>query len=76
MGVQNLIGNLAGVIAPLVTGFVVDRTGEFFWAFAIAAGVALGGCYAFGILIPRIEPAIWPEYPARSAPASAWSAHR
>jgi MFS family permease len=30
MGVQNLIGNLSGVVAPLVTGFVVDRTGKLF----------------------------------------------
>jgi MFS family permease len=59
MGVQNLVGNLAGVIAPMLTGFVVDRTGEFYWAFAIAAGVALLGALAFGVLIPRIEPVKW-----------------
>jgi len=56
MGIQNLVGNLAGVIAPALTGFVVDRTGEYYWAFAIAAGVALLGSLAFGVLIPRIEP--------------------
>jgi MFS family permease len=59
MGVQNFVGNLAGVIAPSLTGFVVDRTGEFYWAFAIAAGVALLGSLAFGVLIPRIEPVKW-----------------
>ena len=61
MGVQNMIGNLAGVVAPLLTGFVLDSTGEYFWAFAIAAGVALIGILAFGILIPKIEPVMWPE---------------
>ncbi len=71
MGVQNLIGNLSGVLAPLVTGFVVDRTGEFFWAFAIAAAVALIGSIAFGVLIPSIEPVIWPEHPAKQASATA-----
>jgi MFS transporter, ACS family, D-galactonate transporter len=69
MGVQNMIGNLSGVVAPVVTGFVVDRTGEFYWAFAIAAGVALIGSFAFGVLIPCIEPVIWPEYPAKQAAA-------
>lgn len=59
MGVQNLVGNLAGIVAPMLTGFVVDRTGEFYWAFAIAAGVALLGSLAFGVLIPRIEPVKW-----------------
>jgi MFS family permease len=60
MGVQNFLGNLSGVIAPLATGFIVDRTGEFFWAFAIASGVAVVGCFAFWLLIPRIEPVVWP----------------
>jgi MFS family permease len=58
MGVQNMIGNLAGVVAPLVTGFVLDKTGEYFWAFTVAAGVALIGTLAFGILIPKIEPVL------------------
>jgi len=65
MGIQNLVGNLAGVIAPALTGFVVDRTGEYYWAFAIAAGVALLGSLAFGVLIPRIEPVAWHVDPVR-----------
>lgn len=59
MGVQNMIGNLSGVLAPLITGFVVDRTGHFYWAFAIAAAVALVGALAFGVLIQSIEPVVW-----------------
>jgi MFS transporter, ACS family, D-galactonate transporter len=61
MGVQNLVGNLAGVTAPMVTGFLLDRTHEYFWAFAIAAGMALMGTFAFGILIPKIEPIKWQD---------------
>ena len=56
MGIQNLFGNLAGIVAPIVTGLIVDRTGGYFWAFAIACGMALLGCLAFGVLIGRIEP--------------------
>lgn len=59
MGVQNFVGNIAGVVAPYVTGLVVDFTGGFYWAFAIAAAVSLLGCLAFGVLIPRIEPLDW-----------------
>jgi len=61
MGVQNFLGNLSGVIAPLATGLIVDRTGEFFWAFAIASAVAIVGCFAFWLLIPSIEPVVWPD---------------
>jgi MFS family permease len=63
MGVQNFVGNLAGVVAPSVTGYVADHTGGFYWAFVIAAGVTLLGCLAFGVLIPRIAPIAWPPEP-------------
>ena len=48
-GMQNGIGNLAGVVAPMVTGIVVDRTGQFFLAFVAASVVSLigAGCYWF-----------------------------
>ncbi len=59
MGIQNLVANMAGVLAPLITGFVVDSTGEFFWAFAIAAIVTLAGAFAFAFMIRRVEPIRW-----------------
>jgi MFS family permease len=48
---QNGIGNLAGVTAPWLTGWVVGRTGNFSVAFVVAALVALTGSaiYAFGV---------------------------
>jgi hypothetical protein len=61
VGVQNCLGNISGVICPLVTGFVVDRTGGFFWAFAIACAVTLFGVIAWGVIIPRVAPLDWSE---------------
>ena len=61
VGVQNCLGNISGVVCPLVTGFVVERTGEFFWSFAIACGVTLFGLVAWGIMIPRVAPLNWNE---------------
>lgn len=58
-GLQNCIANLAGVIAPLVTGIVVDKTGQFFWAFAIAGAVALAGAIVYVFVLGRIEPVNW-----------------
>jgi MFS family permease len=48
---QNGFGNLAGVLAPSLTGFVVDRTGEFYIAFLVAAAFALAGAgmFVFGV---------------------------
>jgi MFS family permease len=61
VGVQNCLGNISGIICPLITGFVVERTGEFFWAFAIACAVTLFGTFAWGVMIPRVAPLDWSD---------------
>jgi MFS family permease len=64
MGIQNLCANLAGVIAPSLTGIIVGRTGSFAWAFAIAAAVTLVGAFAFAAVVRRVEPVDWRGEPA------------
>ena len=59
IGVQNAAGNVAGILAPMITGFVVDRTGQFTWAFVIASGVALTGVVWWALMIPRVAPLNW-----------------
>ncbi|MBS0381399.1 MAG: MFS transporter [Proteobacteria bacterium] len=51
VGIQNCLGNVAGLIAPFLTGVLVDRTGHFASAFWIAAAIsALGGAaWVFGV---------------------------
>jgi MFS family permease len=61
MGLQNTVGNCAGVVAPLVTGIVVDRTGEYFWAFVLVGLISFLGTFAWGWVIPRVEPVPWPN---------------
>jgi MFS family permease len=65
IAVQNCVGNFAGVVAPLVTGLVIDRTGQFFWAFAIACAVTIGGIFAWGVMIRRVAPVDWDAMCAR-----------
>lgn len=40
-GAQNLAGQAAGVLSPVVTGIIVDRTGAFTLAFALSAVAAM-----------------------------------
>ncbi len=57
-GVFNLFANVAGVVTPLVIGFIVAATGSFYWALAyIAALAALGVvCYVFVVGdVKRVE---------------------
>ena len=61
MGFQNAAGNSAGMIGPIITGMVVDATGQFFWAFIIAAAVGLLGAVGWGLIIPRVAPVTWPD---------------
>ncbi len=56
---QNGFGNLAGVAAPWLTGLIVERTGEYYWAFAVAAAVVLTGAAIFVFGIGRVEPVRW-----------------
>ena len=58
-GFQNCIGNFAGILAPIVTGLIVDRTGSFLWAFATAAGVSLLGVIAYGVFVRQIGLLKW-----------------
>jgi len=48
-GIFNLCANLAGIVTPMVIGFVVAATGSFFGGLAYIAVVALLGvvCYVF-----------------------------
>jgi MFS family permease len=59
VSVQNVAGSLAGIVAPIVTGLVVDRTGQFYWAFVVAAGMAMLGVVGWGLMIRKIEPVAW-----------------
>jgi len=58
-GFQNFIGNLAGVVAPALTGFVVGRTGHFYWAFAILLAVTIMGTLSWVYLVGPVEQVAW-----------------
>jgi MFS family permease len=58
-GFQNFFGNLAGVVAPALTGFVVERTGHFYSAVAILMAVAFTGAAAWIFLVGPVEQVVW-----------------
>ncbi len=58
-GFQCFVGNLSGIVAPAVTGLVLQRTGHFFWAFIIVAAVALFGAVCWIFLVGPVEQVHW-----------------
>jgi MFS family permease len=60
MGLQNFVGNLSGILGPILTGVLIDKTGSFGWAFVVAAAISITAALAFGLMIPRIETLDWP----------------
>ncbi len=59
IGIQNAVGNIAGIVAPVATGAIIDLTGNFSFAFLAAAVVALAGACAWIFLVRRVEPIAW-----------------
>jgi MFS transporter, ACS family, D-galactonate transporter len=59
VGVQNFVGNVAGAIAPVLTGFLLDRTGSFYWPFFISAAVAWIGAIGWYFVIGPLEEVDW-----------------
>jgi MFS family permease len=59
MGIQNAIGNLAGIAAPVVTGVLIDWTGTYSLGFLLAGLIAIAGAASWFLLVRRVEPIAW-----------------
>ncbi len=66
VGIQNAAGNVAGLLAPVITGFLVDETGLFDIAFGLAAVVNFLGLLGWTVILPRIEPIDWSRRPGKA----------
>jgi len=58
-GLQCALGNSSGVVASMVTGFLLDRTGHFFWAFTVTAAISVVGVLFWNFLVGPVVPVIW-----------------
>ena len=54
-GVFNLCANLAGIVTPLVVGFIVGATGSFVWALAFIGIVALLGVFSYVFVVGDVR---------------------
>jgi MFS family permease len=55
VGVQNAVGNAAGIVGPVSTGLIIDTLGSYGWAFAISALVSGSGALWWRWAVPPIR---------------------
>ena len=68
-GLQNCVGNFAGIVVGPLTGWIVDRTGHFASAFTVCAIVTAlaGATWVLGV--GRLEQTEWPAERERALAA-------
>jgi len=59
VGLQNGFANLAGVVGPALTGFIVDWTEHFQTALMITAAACLLSGVSWVFLVGRLEQVVW-----------------
>jgi MFS family permease len=59
VGIQNSLGNLAGIVAPALSGLIVDRTGSYSLAFVVAAAMSLLGLIGWLWMVPKLAELTW-----------------
>jgi MFS transporter, ACS family, D-galactonate transporter len=55
-GILNFCNQCSAIAAPIITGYVVDKTHSFAWAFVVATVYLLIGISGYVFLLGRIEP--------------------
>lgn len=54
-GIFNFCTNLAGIITPLVVGYIVAATGSFVWALGFIGAMALVGVFSYVFILGDVK---------------------
>jgi MFS transporter, ACS family, D-galactonate transporter len=68
-GIQNFASNVAGVLGPIVTGFLISATGSFVLALLLSGALCVLGALAYTIGIRRVAPLSTPASVVREVAA-------
>jgi sugar phosphate permease len=55
VGVQNTLANFAGILCPVITGLIIDRTGSYTSAFVINSAVAAVAAVWWIAVVPKVS---------------------
>jgi ACS family glucarate transporter-like MFS transporter len=54
VSLQNFGGNIGGLLAPIVTGYILAATGSFTGALLTAGGVMTFGAFSYVFIVGRL----------------------
>ncbi len=57
-GIQNTFSNMAGIIAPIMTGFLLDKTGSFIVPIILSGVIAILGATSYWFIVGKLEPVV------------------
>jgi ACS family glucarate transporter-like MFS transporter len=55
-GIENFAGNIGGILAPLITGLLISRTGSYSPGFALAAIILVAGLLSYWFIVGELAP--------------------
>jgi ACS family D-galactonate transporter-like MFS transporter len=53
--IQNFSANVGGLLAPIVTGYIISSSGSFVWALVAAGGMALSGAISYVFIMGNLQ---------------------
>lgn len=56
IGMENFLGNIAGVLAPIATGVLISRTGSYMPGFILAALILVAGLLPYWLVVGQLKP--------------------
>jgi MFS family permease len=60
-GIQNAIGNIPGMFGLWFTGWIIEETGQFFYAFLVACGFLIVGALSYLFIVGKLVEVNWAE---------------
>lgn len=55
VGIYNFVGNIAGILAPLLTGILIEKTGSYSTPFMVASLLLIFGIYSFWAIVGKVK---------------------
>ena len=54
-GIQNTVSNIAGIVAPIITGYIIYRTGGFRTALLLSGVISCIGAFSYTFIVGNLE---------------------